>query len=62
MNEQLNEPLLEDDYPIYGGYFYLVDGKVYTSDWHGITAKALRAKLGANEIRRCDAVRRGLLK
>lgn len=58
--EELNEPFLPDDYPIYAGYFYVVDGKVICSNWHGITAAQLKARLKANEVRRCDAVRRGL--
>jgi hypothetical protein len=49
-----SEHVLEDSYPIYGDYLYVVDGKVYRSDWHGITARQLKAKLGATEIRNCD--------
>jgi hypothetical protein len=59
---ELNEPILPDDYPIYGDYLYIVDGKVYRSDWHDITARELKYRLKANEIRRCDAVRRGLIR
>jgi len=61
-DEGFNEPILPDDYPIYGGYFYIVDGTVVTSDWHGITAKQLAAKFGGTVVRRCDAVKRGLFK
>ena len=50
----LDEPLLEDDYPIYGDYLYVADGKVIRSDWHGVTARQLRGYLGATELRRCD--------
>lgn len=56
----LNEPILSDDYPIYGGYFYVADGKVIRSDWHDVTVADLKRLLPAREIRRCDAVRRGL--
>lgn len=55
------EHVLDDDYPIYGDYLYVVDGKVYRSDWHGITARQLRLKLGAKEIRRCDIYGRAAL-
>lgn len=51
---ELNEPVLADDYPIYADYLYVVDGEVYLSDWHGITAAELRRELGAAEIRSCD--------
>lgn len=54
-DRELNEPVLSDDYPIYGGYFYVVDGKVIVSDWHGITAGQLKLRMKANEVRRCDA-------
>jgi hypothetical protein len=60
MENELDEPLLEDDYPIYGGYWYLVDGKPIRSDWHRITASELKKKLNASEVRRCSAVKRGL--
>jgi hypothetical protein len=53
-----NEDLLPDDYPIYGDYIYVVDGKPYRSDWHGITARELRLRLKASEIRRCNLVAR----
>ena len=58
--EELNEPLLPEDYPIYAGYFYVVDGRAISSNWGDITAAQLKARLNAKEVRRCDAVRRGL--
>lgn len=61
MNRPLNEPELPDNYPIYGGYWYLVDGKPYLSDWHGITANELKKRLKAKEIKRCDAIGRKLI-
>ena len=48
------ERVLEDDYPIYGDYFYLADGKVYRSDWHGITVRELKGREGFTEVRSCD--------
>lgn len=51
---ELNEPVLADDYPVYGDYLYVVDGKVYRSDWHGITVRQLKAREGFTEVRRCD--------
>lgn len=55
---ELNEPVLADDYPIYGGYLYVADGKVISSDLHGTTAGRLKQHLGAKELRRCDIVGR----
>jgi len=49
-----NEEILADDYPIYGDYLYVVDGKPYRSDFHGITAAELRRRLKATEVRRCN--------
>lgn len=57
----MDEPILPDDYPIYGDYWYLVDSKPYRSDWHDITALELKHHLNAKEIRRCDAVERNLI-
>lgn len=50
----LSEGILPDDYPIYGDYLYVVDGKVIRSDWHGITVREYKASEGVSEIRRCD--------
>jgi hypothetical protein len=52
--KELNEPILEDDYPIYAGYLYVADGKVICSDYHGITARQFKAREGIKELRRCD--------
>jgi len=43
---ELNEPILADDYPIYGDYFYVADGNLYRSDWHGITVRQLKGREG----------------
>lgn len=58
MSTQLNEPELPDDYPIYGDYWYVADGKPIRSDWHGITAKRLKAELGVKVLCRCDILGR----
>lgn len=66
MNDRpLDEPILPDDYPVYGGYLYVVDGEVISSDWHGATVGFLKHQIGATEIRRCDIIgrqARGLLR
>jgi hypothetical protein len=59
MSEELEEPILDDDYPVYGNYLYVCDGKVIRSDVFGTVAdlkRDLRSyyKLDAKEIRRCD--------
>lgn len=51
---ELNEPVLEDDYPVYGDYLYVADGEVYRSGWHGITIGLLKRYEGFKEVRRCD--------
>jgi hypothetical protein len=58
----LNEPLLEDDYPIYADYLYVADGKVVRSDWHGITARQFKIREGYTELRRCDIYGRQALR
>ena len=57
---ELDEPILEDDYPIYAGYWYVVDGKPVRSNYYDITAAEFKRRLNAGEIRRCDAVERKL--
>lgn len=49
-----SETVLPDDYPIYGDYFYLADGKVYRSDWHDVTVRELKAREKFQEVRKCD--------
>lgn len=53
-NAALDEPILPDDYLIYADYFYVADGRVVRSDWHGITARQFKGHLRATELRRCD--------
>jgi hypothetical protein len=54
MSEFPNEDILPDDYPIYGDFLYVADGKPYRSDWHGVTVRYLKAKEGFKEVRRCN--------
>lgn len=55
---ELKEYVLSDDYPVYGDYLYVADGKVIRSDWHGITVGVFKKKLRAKEIRNCDIIGR----
>lgn len=54
MPGKLNEPVLEDDYPIYADYLYVADGKVVRSNLHGVTAREFKRREGVKELRRCD--------
>ena len=56
----LNEPPLPDDYPVYYGYAYVVDGEPYFSDYEE-TVERLKKRTGATEVCRCDLVGRGLI-
>ncbi len=58
MSIELNEPILDDDYPIYADYLYVADGKVIRSDWHEVTAKLFKIKMNIKELRRCDIMGR----
>ena len=53
-----NENELSDDYPIYGNYLYVCDGKVYMSNWHGITVAALKQKESFKQVCRCNIAAR----
>jgi hypothetical protein len=56
-----DERVLEDDYPVYPTYWYLVDGEPRRSPIQG-TVRNLKLVLHAQEIRRCAAVERGLIR
>ncbi len=56
--KELSEPELSDDYPIYGDYLYVADGNLVKSDWHGITARQFKQKIGCKILTRCDIVGR----
>jgi hypothetical protein len=58
--ETPNEPILADDYPVYPGYAYVVDGKVILSDIEGNVGR-LKKVMKATEVRRCDLSARDLL-
>lgn len=66
VKEPLNEPILEDDYPVYQGRLYVANGKVREFiDGENMTVgrwKALRIRNvdPINEVRRCDIVGRQL--
>jgi len=59
---KLKEPELPEDYPIYGGYAYVADGKVVISDWHDITAREFKAREGIKVLCRCDMAGREMLR
>lgn len=48
-----DENILEDDYPVYGDYLYVADGKLIRSDIFG-KVRDLKRSIGANEIRLCN--------
>lgn len=54
MPRELNEPELPDDYPIYAGYAYVVDGRQISSNYHDITARELKLRMKAEKVCRCD--------
>jgi hypothetical protein len=59
-NLKLNENILPDDYPVYGDYLYVCDGKVIRCDLMSGTVRDLKMdlrsyyKLEALEIKNCD--------
>lgn len=65
-NTELNEKVLLDNYPVYGNYLYVCDGKVVRCDLIKGTVKDLKKdlrsfyKLEAKEIKNCDIIGRGL--
>jgi hypothetical protein len=59
VTESLNEPILEGDYPMYHGYYYVADGKVIQANQKE-TVLDYKTRTGTQEVRRCDAAKRGL--
>jgi hypothetical protein len=53
-----NEQVLDDDYPMYADYWYIVDGKPTRSDYHDITVRQYKGRTGTKEIRRCNIAAR----
>lgn len=53
-----DEDILPDDYPVYGDYLYVADGKLYRSDWHGCTVRQLKNYEKFSEVRRCNILAR----
>lgn len=66
--DELNERVLPDDYPVYGNYTYVCDGKIIICDLMSGTIKDLKKdlreyyKLPALEIKSCDIFGRAKLK
>ena len=54
----MNEPILDDDYPVYFGYVYVCDGEPQQSDIEGTVAD-LKRQQGCKEVKRCDMAARG---
>lgn len=63
--KNLNEPILEDNYPIHKGYLYIVNNKVIRSTIEG-NVKSLKQALKVHEylkveeVRKCDIGNRNL--
>lgn len=54
--KECDEPILEDNYIMYGDYWYVVDGSPIRSDLHNVTVKEYKRRMKAKEIRRCDLI------
>lgn len=52
MKEYPDEKILEDDYPIYAGFLYVVNGKVIEA-WVNCVAKQLKVYYGTQDVRNC---------
>lgn len=56
------EKVLPNDYPMYAGYWYLLDGEPKINVRGGMTVGTYKKLSGVQEIRRCDAVERKLVR
>jgi len=55
-----DEHVLPDNYPMYHGYVYVIDGKPGTSMFIETTVGTYKQKTGAKEVRKCSLVDRQL--
>jgi len=58
--KDLKERVLPDDYPVYAGYIYVLDG-VPRNSWVQGAVRDLRRDTGATEVKSCDLVGRELM-
>jgi hypothetical protein len=58
VEKELDEPVLENDYPVYFGYCYVCNGVAINSPVAGTVAD-LKRNLNVQEVRRCDMAGRG---
>jgi hypothetical protein len=63
LSPSFKERILDDDYPVYGDYLYVITrgdvSKVIRSDVHG-TVKDLKRDMNADAVRNCDVKSRNL--
>lgn len=63
--QELEEPVLADDYPVYFGYIYVMNGNPRICPLYGTgecqsTISDLKRAWRTDEIRRCDMTGRGM--
>jgi hypothetical protein len=56
---KMDEPILDDNYPVFCTYWYLADGEPKRSPLEG-NVRDLKREWQAAEIRRCAAIARNL--
>ena len=56
-----SETPLEDDYPVYGGYWYLADGVPRQCSFNFAFVRDLKRIWEVAEIRNCDLKARGMM-
>ena len=54
------EQKLKDNYPVFPGYWYVVDGKPHQAEDYGVIAQ-LKKKLSAETITNCDCFKRKIV-
>ena len=56
-----DERVLDDEQPVYWGFWYIIRDEPIRCPLHRGTIKDLKLYFATDEVRRCDAVGRGLL-
>ena len=60
MKKEPNETELPDDYPLYFGYLYIVDGKVVRATEEKSTVAEWKRRKGCKSVKNCDIHARNL--
>lgn len=57
---EYNERVLEDDYPMYYGYLYVIDDVVTVNEYDEYTVGDYKRRFRVSEVKSCDIIGRNI--